>query len=491
MAQEVHASNSVRERAAIPLRRLARRPEWLLAALDSERVRAALMRQVPEFASGALRLRAVEAPRLMMKDTSGRWRGVYELTVGGIQGAERQAVPIRVTLFAPGRTPPESAEPRPFGEEGWQCYLADLRLRCELEPPEQALEILPQLTDPEGSRALLERGMREGAAERRDLRIQECRPEVLNYKPGSRCTILYHLSYDAAGAGRGWPTTAVAKVYRGRKGEQAYEGMVELWRSALAKGDIVRIAEPLAYVPELRLLVQATLPEEQTLEQFLRAALRSGTAEDLARLERFVRAAAAGLAAVHLSGARTGATETFDERFETVPEALERIAAVEPDLAASIAPLAERLRTLAASHPADAAVPSHGSFDGDQVLIDGDRIGFIDFDSFCMAEPALDVSHFRAAIIDSGMKQIDEATLRDPAASEAYLDRLSALADAFLAEYEAHAPISRERLTLWETWDYLRDALHLWTKPKLAGAEPVVRLLEYHLGRVGWIEASR
>ena len=74
-----------------------------------------------------------------------------------------------------------------------------------------------------------------------------------------------------------------------------------------------------------------------------------------------------------------------------------------------------------------------------------------------------------------------EATLLDPAASRAYLDRLRALADAFLAEYEARAPISRERLALWETWDYLRDALHLWTKPKVEGALAVVRLLEYHL----------
>jgi aminoglycoside phosphotransferase (APT) family kinase protein len=161
---------------------------------------------------------------------------------------------------------------------------------------------------------------------------------------------------------------------------------------------------------------------------------------------------------------------------------------VAPDLAESAQPLFERLNRLALDTPADPLVPSHGSFDSDQVLIAQEQIGFIDFDSFCMAEPALDVGHFRAAIMDSGMKLIDDGTLRSPAARQAYLGRLNELGAIFLAEYERHAPISRRRLALWEVWDYFRDSLHLWTKPKLAGAEAVVSILEYHLERTGLLD---
>lgn len=46
---------------------------------------------------------------------------------------------------------------------------------------------------------------------------------------------------------------------------------------------------------------------------------------------------------------------------------------------------------------------THGTFNPEQVLIDGERIGFIDFDDYCMAEPALDVGLFRSAIKDTGM----------------------------------------------------------------------------------------
>ena len=93
------------------------------------------------------------------RDSQPRWHGVYELAVEGLPGESRQVIPIRVQLFSPDHTlPKESAkQSAPFGSDEWQCYLPELRLRCETEPPEQALEILPQLVDPEGSRALLER----------------------------------------------------------------------------------------------------------------------------------------------------------------------------------------------------------------------------------------------------------------------------------------------------------------------------------------------
>jgi hypothetical protein len=473
------------------MRRLIDRPEWLLAALRPERVLEALSQHIPEVIAGKLRLIGCEAQQLFLKNTSGRWQGIYSLTVAQAGQEDQQTFKLRVSLHAPNLPAPAPVQPEQqiaFGAEGWHCFIPELRLNCEIEPAEQALPILPQLTDPEESRALLEQSISAGAPAYRDIRIQECQPTVLNYKPGSRCTIRYDLRYADADTSKGWPTTAIAKVYRGDKGEQAYGGMMALWRSPLSSSQVVDIAEPLAYIPEHKLLVQATLDEEQTLEELLRATLRNGDSAAQRRLEGFVRATAAGLAELHLSGARATENLTWDDRITTIPEAIERIAAVAPDVAESVQPLFERLQLLAATYPADPLVPSHGTFDSDQVLIAQQRISFIDFDSFCMAEPALDVGHFRAAIMDSGMKLIDDATLHDPAARRAYLDRLNELGALFLAEYEARAPISHQRLALWEAWDYLRDSLHLWTKAKLAGAKAVVSILEYHLLRTGVLD---
>lgn len=476
-----------KQSVAQALRQLGERPPWLLAALDPAQVRQALERHVPEFASGELRIAGCGPLRLFLKDKTARWRGTFNLSVAGLPGEAPKEVRLAATLSAPWvpGLGEEAAPATRFGDDGWQVYLPEVRLHCAVEPPEQELEILPQLTDPAMSRALLEQAIAAGASTYRGLRIAACRPEVLNYKPGSRCTLLYHLEYLAADADRGWPPTAIAKTYRGRKGEQAFVGMAALWNTPLSSSAAVRIAEPLAYVHEWKLLVQTSLAEEQTLEQLVRAALAQRAPETRARLERFVRAAATGLAELHLSGARTEGAVTWDERSATIPEALERIAVVAPDLAAAAQPLFDDLLAQAATHAPDPLVPSHGSFDSDQVLIAGETISFIDFDSFCMAEPSMDVGHFRAAIMDSGMKVIDAQTLHDPAACQAYLDDLNALGELFLAQYEALAPISRQRLAVWEGWDYLRDALHLWTKPKIEGAQGVVRILDYHLATHG------
>ena len=134
----------------------------------------------------------------------------------------------------------------------------------------------------------------------------------MRYKPGSRCTIVYQLEYppDLASDPH-WPITVVVKTYQGRKGETAYAAMRALWNSPLAVGDIVTIAEPLAFVPELSVLVQRAIPEEQTLKDLIRATLRAPTAAGRETLYTYLRKTAAGLAALHQCGVVSGAARSL------------------------------------------------------------------------------------------------------------------------------------------------------------------------------------
>ncbi len=137
---------------------------------------------------------------------------------------------------------------------------------------------LPQLIDPEQARMLLEASMRSGEnPDYRELRIQSCQPRVARYKPGSRCTVLYQLEYAAEPPARHeWPQVVVAKTYHGDKGQNAYAGMQALWRSPLGASATVRIAEPLAWLPQLNVLVQGPIREELTLKELLRREPGSG-----------------------------------------------------------------------------------------------------------------------------------------------------------------------------------------------------------------------
>jgi hypothetical protein len=102
------------------------------------------------------------------------------------------------------------------------------------------------------------------------------------------------------------------------------------------------------------------------------------------------------------------------------------------------------------------------------VLLAGDSLGFIDFDGFCQAEPALDVALFRTSVRQLGS---------GPAHDE-ILDQLAA---EFLDEYSKQVPVSRVRVALWEALDLLTRVLHCWTKVKPERASEAMSALERHL----------
>ena len=65
--------------AGIELETFAQLPDWLLAIVQPERVRATLARAIPELATGELTAQSCEISRVRLKKD--RWTGIYQLTV--------------------------------------------------------------------------------------------------------------------------------------------------------------------------------------------------------------------------------------------------------------------------------------------------------------------------------------------------------------------------------------------------------------------------
>jgi aminoglycoside phosphotransferase (APT) family kinase protein len=228
----------------------------------------------------------------------------------------------------------------------------------------------------------------------------------------------------------------------------------------------------------------------------------------MAALQDYLRKTAVGLAELHRSGVRWGTARGWADELAEVREEVERLARVVPHLADAeailAAPLLERLEALASASPADPAVPAHGSFRPNQVLLSQGRIGFVDFDSFCQAEPALDLALFLSAIKDRGMRILhDKKDSRAmDGAAQARLAQLDELGEVFLAHYErhaaaplldpvvtstgsssarrAHAPVSRRRVALWEACYLFRLVLNSWAGVKPVRATHILMLLEHH-----------
>jgi aminoglycoside phosphotransferase (APT) family kinase protein len=229
-------------------------------------------------------------------------------------------------------------------------------------------------------------------------------------------------------------------------------------------------------------------------------------------LQEYLRQTAVGLAALHRSGVRWGTARGWPDKLATVREEVQQLARVVPQLADAAAPLLGRLEALTRAYPVDPPVPAHGDFRPNQVLLYQGRIGFVDFDRFCQAEPAMDLALFRSSLKDEGMRVLYgegnsmDAAL-DPATCRARLAQLDELAEGFLAHYEryaaaplqdpvvtstgsssarkAHAAVSRRRVALWEACYLFTFVLHSWARVKPVRVIHALLLLERHGRAVG------
>jgi hypothetical protein len=461
-------------------------PDWLNAATDPERFVAALARAVPVLAAGELHVEEYDIGNVRIKRDV--WTGAYKLKLSGPGEAEPRELTLRGTIIPPGQ--PEPAEVggagAAFGAEGWRAYLPELRVALEPQAADAALPSLPILTDPEQARALLEGSIRAASPTYADLRLESVAPKIMRYTPGSRCTILYRLTYPAGLAdGRDWPELVVAKTYKGGKGAHAYAGMRALWDAPYRQGEVT-LAEPIAFLPELNVLVQGPIREERTLQELMAAAARDGSQETQAELQRVIGQTAAGLAGLHGSGVRFGSVKTWEDELAEVRGVVDNLASAVPPLAEAAAPLLAWLEARAAEQPADPIMTAHGTFRPGQVLIYRGRIGFIDFDSFCQAEPSLDLSLFLRRTKDIALAELaPRPGPADEAARAALLAQAEAICDQFITAYQSHGAVSRERVALWEALDLFTLVLHSWTKVKPERLENATFALEHHLRRMG------
>jgi len=229
-------------------------PEWLASTMRPERIEQSLREHVPAFGDG--RLLACMPQRLRAKGD--QWIARYALTVAAQDGGEPDEVVLVGQLYAPGvDVPADVSAPQ---EEG-SYWLPDLRLALHVETADPGLPALPSLVEPEAASRMLSDVLRDAGYG--DVDITECRPEVVRYKPGSRCTVVVGLEYGQGGApgaaDRTPPDLVVLKPHQGDKGATAWEAMKALWERPVAQEGTVRLAEPLAFLPDERILVQGPL----------------------------------------------------------------------------------------------------------------------------------------------------------------------------------------------------------------------------------------
>jgi len=426
-------------------------PAWLAAAADADRVTAALrdlLHPEPGEPPGC----DVERLRCELLDLRARgatWRARYrvveplpgppsalvlvgELAPGALLTAE-------AGRSAAGRVHAGAHATGQFGTESWRAWLPELGLTLRTETEDRRLSAAALLLDPTSARSLVERALRSRRFP--GLRLGGCAIRSARYLYGSRCTVVLDLQVvDGSG-----PATVVAKAHAGGDGSAVDAAMRALWATALADGGVVRLAEPLGYLPDPGVLVQGVVPGERTAREVLAAAAAGG---DASQAEAVLLKIAEGMAALHGCGVEEAPLQTWGDDVDRVRRIAARLAPTWPEPAKEVLAALELIdRAGASGTTATGPRPSHGSFRPSQVLVDGDRVAFVDFDGFCLAEPERDLGRFCKGLRKLILAPAAAASEGDRAGAVARAERL---VQAFLSHYVRSAAVSFERVAAWE-----------------------------------------
>ncbi|MDZ7291892.1 MAG: aminoglycoside phosphotransferase family protein [candidate division KSB1 bacterium] len=238
----------------------------------------------------------------------------------------------------------------------------------------------------------------------------QVRHQVLKYTPGKRCVIEYRLHTKNEGSP---PLRLIGKMYRKDRGRIIFENLRHLWeishRNGVA-GKSLGMPEPLAYLPEIGMVLQSAVPGRQ-LSDF-------SPQDDLPEAIRHV---AENLAVLHGLPVAAGEKRTIaDHLAKYCHSGLEALMAALPESA----PLVEGIVAALAEESLQRAplCPIHGDLGLAQIFIAENRAYFIDFDGFGLSHAALDLGNFLVTLqVHFGSKS-------------------SELAQVFLESYLANQP---------------------------------------------------
>lgn len=222
-------------------------------------------------------------------------------------------------------------------------------------------------------------------------RVEEIR--VVRHKPGRRCVI----EYEITGGRR-----LIGKIRAGHAAGPAFRLAQAFWKSGFddRSKDGVSIPEPVGEIRKFRMWVQRRIDGKACTE------LLEGPEG-----AHWARRIAEAAFKIHRAGIPPSRTHSMRDELRILAERL-------PSLWASSLFSEERIQRVlrecrrvgeGLAEPAWCGI--HRDFYPDQVLVSSDRIYLIDFDLYCLGDPALDIGNFLGHVAEHSLR-----TLGDPGA---------------------------------------------------------------------------
>lgn len=220
--------------------------------------------------------------------------------------------------------------------------------------------------------------------------------EVTRHKPGRRCNIEFEVDLRSVGRPRR-KETWIAK-FRARGLDRTTLGVVEDFSrrgfTAAQESDVC-VSLPTGAVSEWNMWLQ-----KKVRGRLATVELAGENGEAIA-----VRIADA-LYRIHQENVPCRRVHGMDDELRILTDRLSRLP---ESWGPRIDAVLERFRTRTAALGPRPTTGIHRDFYADQVLVEAERIHVIDFDLFCVGDPALDVGNFSGHLLEQATRQPDDA----------------------------------------------------------------------------------
>ena len=253
-------------------------------------------------------------------------------------------------------------------------YAPELHVLFQVFPADRRLAALARAVDGGAMAPVLEAAL---AARTGRARVADVAVHVVRYKPERKCVLRYDLTW-AGGAAPSRPAVVYAKVARRAKFERTRQILGRI--RAADDGLGFELPEPLGTLPELCMEFFSHLP-----------GVPLSTLVAAEAFPRLCERAAASLLHFHTVPVTLGWERGVAANVAKVTARAAEFATLFPDERQRIAAIGRDLCARLSAIPPPRLRLTHGDFQGDNILIDGARIGLVDLEDCAMGDPADDV----------------------------------------------------------------------------------------------------
>ena len=232
-----------------------------------------------------------------------------------------------------------------------------------------------------------------GKALGREWQLVDMTHDIVHYVPEHTCTVRLQLQVQQAPIGDRRLLSLYGKTYYDDEGAETYRIMRELWALESGSHTQSRMAQPVMYDSEHRLLWQAGLAGATLRDQDL-----SGS-----HFCTLMREAAVTVAWLHRSRVSCSRLFSFDDWLVKLEEMRPVLAQARPSCRERLEPLIDRLRSQAESLGEQPVATLHGDLHLNNFVEHGTKIALIDMDNVSSGPPARDIGSFIAGVFYQGL----------------------------------------------------------------------------------------